>query len=372
MTLSLVIFLLALGLQASRWIGGWVASRRTHRALQWRNEERLRCARADAQPRQPLQSVGRLRWGGRRGPSAGPGTGPSVSELLAPHEPALLWGPYSRTNPARARRARRQALAVYIGVFVGVGALILVLALTPLRTVAVLGGTLATVAAIAWIQRVGAALAPEDARERLEAVRQDRRAPAILLRPFGFEGQDFPPRRPLGLVEERPLPVEEAIALAVGDAAPILAVGRPDDRLPRGNAVRLYADAEHWQPLVRDLIGRARWLILRAGETPGVRWEVEEIIRQGRLQRCVIVLVDWEGYPFGMERYASFAAALAEWTGIVLPAAGWNSWLLWFDARGHPQLSGSRRPWRGEHEFVPVLRARLCDDDGTEPIVAAV
>jgi hypothetical protein len=259
---------------------------------------------------------------------------------------------------------RRQSIVVYVAVFVAIGALIIGLALTPLRTVAPLGGALVAVAAIVWIQRVHAGLVPDQARARLDAVRQDRRAPVILLRPFGFEGQDFAPRRPLGLFEERPLPVEEAMALAVGDAAPILAVGRPDDRLPRGNAVRLYADAERWQPLVRDLIGRARWLILRAGDTPGVRWEIEEIVRQRRLQRCVIVMIDWQGYPFGRERYASFAAALEEWTGIVLPAAGWNSWLLWFDAQGQPQLSGSRRPWRGEHEFVPMLRAQLGAADG--------
>jgi hypothetical protein len=359
MTLSLVILLFALGLQMLRWLGGWVASRRTYRARQWREEEVLRCVRADEQPHRPLKPAGLLHWAGWRGPRAGPAAGPSVNELLAPHEPALLWGPYGRTDPARARRVRRQALAVYIGIFAGIAVLTIGLALTPLRTAATLGGALAAVAAIVWIQRVQAGLAPEHARERLEAVRQDRRAPAILLRPFGFEGQDFPARRPLGLVEERPLPVEEAIALAVGDAAPILAVGSPDDRLPRGRAIRLYASAEHWQPLVRDLIVRARWLILRAGETPGVRWEIEEIIRQGRLQRCVIVMIDWEGYPFGRERYTLFAASLAEWTGIVLPPAGWNSWLLGFDARGQPRLSGSRRPWRSEHEFVPMLRAQL-------------
>jgi hypothetical protein len=70
-------------------------------------------------------------------------------------------------------------------------------ALTPLRTVEMLCGTLAAVAAIVWFQRVHAGLTPEQARERLEAVRQDRRAPAILLRPFGFEQQDFSARSAL-------------------------------------------------------------------------------------------------------------------------------------------------------------------------------
>lgn len=348
--LSAILWLLAMTLVALKWLGAVVAVRRTHRACQWRDDRRLLGPQPDWTALRPAG----LRRVTLRQRHAEP-----LSHLLDRHADILDWRPYDRTDPQRASRALRRTNVRVVLLMAGFSLGMLSLALTPFKSVALLLGGILFGALSLVVRRAYIEHAPERARTRLDALRADRRATALLLRPFGLEGQAFAPQRPFGLMALPPTPVEEAMARAVGRAMPALAVGRPGDDLPRGHAVRLYASELGWQPLVSELIGRSDWLLVRAGASDGIRWEVEEIRRQGRLCDCVIALVDWEGYPFGQERYAQFADAFAGWTGIALPERGWNSWLLWFDRQCRPRLSGSRRPWRGEHEFVPLLRRVL-------------
>ncbi|MBQ0986798.1 hypothetical protein KBZ10_20230 [Streptomyces sp. F63] len=59
----------------------------------------------------------------------------------------------------------------------------------------------------------------------------------------------------------------------------VVAVGRPGERLPLPGAHRFYLPLDDWQPVVSDLIGRARLVVLVAGTGPGTLWELTEAVR---------------------------------------------------------------------------------------------
>ncbi|MGW7521799.1 hypothetical protein ACWGJ2_40165, partial [Streptomyces sp. NPDC054796] len=59
----------------------------------------------------------------------------------------------------------------------------------------------------------------------------------------------------------------------------LVAVGQPGERLPLPGAQRFYLPLHGWQPVVSELIGRARLVVLVAGTGPGTLWELTEAVR---------------------------------------------------------------------------------------------
>ncbi|MER6308674.1 hypothetical protein [Streptomyces sp. NPDC001657] len=60
---------------------------------------------------------------------------------------------------------------------------------------------------------------------------------------------------------------------------PVVAVGQPGEKLPLPGADRFYLPLDDWQPVVSDLIGRARLVVLIPGTSPGALWELTEAAR---------------------------------------------------------------------------------------------
>jgi hypothetical protein len=67
---------------------------------------------------------------------------------------------------------------------------------------------------------------------------------------------------------------EEALARALGGIGPFVAIGQPDEWLPKLGAYRMYRGHSEWQDTVRDLLKRASLVIVRVGYTPGLLWEL--------------------------------------------------------------------------------------------------
>jgi hypothetical protein len=79
---------------------------------------------------------------------------------------------------------------------------------------------------------------------------------------------------------------EEQLAEVLKPFGDLVAIGRPGESLPTPGAAKLYASHEKWQ---RDVIGQmktAKLVVIRAGNTPGVLWEMRkarEILRPCQL-----------------------------------------------------------------------------------------
>jgi hypothetical protein len=105
----------------------------------------------------------------------------------------------------------------------------------------------------------------------------------LYLRPF--ETQSVTSRRhnpyiSLGILANMFLEIfhsteEQKLAKALGVIAPGITVGRPDDEVPPLGFRRLYIEEEDWTSTVRELIVKARLVVLRLGGAPGILWELK-------------------------------------------------------------------------------------------------
>jgi hypothetical protein len=100
----------------------------------------------------------------------------------------------------------------------------------------------------------------------LQLLERDRRPPIVYLRPFSLDAL-FGGNR------------EGELCKLFGQHGPVVAIGRPGEvfGIPRG-AARLYVSDDHWQNAVLRLLEDARAVLLVAGKTAGVAWELHTIL----------------------------------------------------------------------------------------------
>jgi hypothetical protein len=96
-----------------------------------------------------------------------------------------------------------------------------------------------------------------------ETTKSDTRPPIVFLRSFY---QD-----PYMSAEEQKL--EDALKRF----GPFIAIGNPEDKLPPLGAGRFYVGSKNWQSKVIDLLDRAALVIILAGSTPGLAWEISQV-----------------------------------------------------------------------------------------------
>jgi hypothetical protein len=203
-----------------------------------------------------------------------------------------------------------------------------------------------------------------------EAREADRRPPILLLRAFADDGRE------VHLVEEGAVPVtlEEVLVARLSRRGPVVAVGRPGDRLPPIGAGREYV-AGDWQARVRQLIGEAAVVVVLIHETPGLLWEVEQIFTGACEGRLVLVVPAAE--PEVLDRRWAAVRRTIEALDpgmrdgrLSLPMDG--ALALVFDAGGRPLRIVGRKRIRGYYVdaveqalwFVGVAGRRKGRDTG--------
>jgi hypothetical protein len=96
--------------------------------------------------------------------------------------------------------------------------------------------------------------------------------------------------------------LEQALARIVQPYGPFIAIGRPGESVPPLGAARFYV--EDWQAAVRSVAESSRLVILVAGQTPGVLWELDHLLGTTTRDRLVIV------FPPGTDPAAWWAAVM--------------------------------------------------------------
>jgi hypothetical protein len=158
--------------------------------------------------------------------------------------------------------------------------------------ITVLVGMVLLFAAVAMYLRARrwAALRTAEVRAR------DGRAPVLFLRSFGDDDlrvwAHASPR--LALVERllgrRTERFEVVLGWHLWRFGPVVAVGRPLEKLPPLGAAREYLDQEQWQKEVEKRIDQARAVVVVLGRTSGLLWELQAIERLGATDRMLIVV----------------------------------------------------------------------------------
>ena len=129
-----------------------------------------------------------------------------------------------------------------------------------------------------------------------EMRRRDTRPPVILLRSFGDDvvGVDRGPtvNTPLSFWDAKALTLEEVIERALWLAGPVIAIGRPGEKLPPAGAAREYVPDGDWQARVGELIAECRYVSVVAGTSEGLLWECRMLSEARALAKVVVLPPD--------------------------------------------------------------------------------
>ena len=125
-----------------------------------------------------------------------------------------------------------------------------------------------------------------------------------------------------------------------------MAIGKPGERLPQLGAHRLYVGDADWQQVVTSYITRAEPIILIAGKTTWVQWELSNIAALGRLNRLLIV------FPRSTD-----AERTARWQNLKLALDG----TPWSVAADTIDITGALAVFMQAEGFV-VIRSRAAHE----------
>ena len=88
---------------------------------------------------------------------------------------------------------------------------------------------------------------------------------------------------------------ESALCQVLGECGPVIAIGKPNERLPSFGAGRLYVDNTHWQDVIRHLLQHVRFVVLRFGLTEGLWWELD-LVAKSIPQEKILIFLPWDSY----------------------------------------------------------------------------
>jgi hypothetical protein len=102
---------------------------------------------------------------------------------------------------------------------------------------------------------------------------------------------------------------EEQLAAALSAAGPVVALGRPGDRLPGLGACRMYVPDDGWRETIVDLLRRARLVVMVLGPGRNLEWELVQAVRIVPPERLALfVFMPSASYP-GIRKVISRAFA---------------------------------------------------------------
>jgi hypothetical protein len=125
-------------------------------------------------------------------------------------------------------------------------------------------------------------------RRRNEIILRDK-PPVLLLRSFTDDVAGIPSNMLISRLFRRRKRLEETIGQQLTGAGPFVAIGRPGERLPQLGASRLYLDDSEWQAVVEAFIARSDLIIMIAGKTQWIQWELANVLKQDRIAALLIV-----------------------------------------------------------------------------------
>ena len=140
---------------------------------------------------------------------------------------------------------------------------------------------------------------------------------------------------------------EEQLAAAFERLGRFEAIGLPEETLLPIGAARRQVDRDTWRVEVSAMMEAARLIVIRAGATPGLQWEIERAIALNR-PRDTMLLV-----PHSQDAYTAFVAItrttfpfpLPEWTAFADTPSNANvAGVVRFAADWHPQALAVRLP----------------------------
>jgi hypothetical protein len=139
----------------------------------------------------------------------------------------------------------------------------------------------------------------------------DRRPPVLFLRSFADD--NLPLERSFqwfrGLLREE-LTFEEFVVDRLWTLGPVVAIGKPEEKLSPVGAAREYVHGPNWQERVEAILDECAWVVVVLGDSAGLSWEYQQIQRRGLDERLVLVVPPLSLTTIS-SRWETFQAAFA-------------------------------------------------------------
>jgi hypothetical protein len=186
------------------------------------------------------------------------------------------------------------------------------------------------------------------ARSAADTLAKDSRPPVLYLRSFKEDGRDFSGHHFLYRS------YEESVVRSLRHIGPVIAVGSPEEsaHLPALGAARMYLRDAEWRAHVDALIRWSGLIVVHAGTSPGLIWELHRVLMAGRHDRLIICLpVDRAGRSRRSRRadqlYQNFREATQRLFPKPLPQSATGYAFLFFWPDWTPILLDARNPPSG-------------------------
>lgn len=114
--------------------------------------------------------------------------------------------------------------------------------------------------------------------------------PILLLRSFADDVTRVQPDRLMMRFQFRKKRLEEVVASLITPIGTFIGIGSPNERLPQLGAQRAYFEDDTWQDAILHWIGISRFVVMVAGLTEWVQWELRTLIEKSGLERLIILI----------------------------------------------------------------------------------
>ena len=107
---------------------------------------------------------------------------------------------------------------------------------------------------------------------------------------------------------------EENIERAVRDIGPLIAIAKPNANLPDLGATRLPTfEDDQWQEAIKQLMAKAKLILLRLGNTDFLLWEARLALQQNYANKLAFLI------PKGVKAYNAFVADAEQYSSLNFP-----------------------------------------------------
>jgi hypothetical protein len=121
-----------------------------------------------------------------------------------------------------------------------------------------------------------------------ELHKRSTRRPVFYLRSFSLDAEIGQPT-PLDLILNVAIANrEEACTTILRECGPVIAIGRPGEKLPALGAARFYVSHELWQQKVADVVSVAQLVVWATGVTAGLRWEIGHLLNSVPPEKLIL------------------------------------------------------------------------------------
>lgn len=202
----------------------------------------------------------------------------------------------------------------------------------------------------------------------------DKRAPVLFLRSFADDEKVNYQAADHSLFD---FSLESRLAGHFNHYGPFIAVGAPKDKLPHLGAVRAQLSDDEWQGTVTGWMKAAGYIVLMAGTTHWVGWELKKVLDLGQASKLMVLFPqatrrlrrkkDFEG-RLGVVRGA--CAGTVWQAGLSVPLDARRIRSVVFDPAGQVTVVTSRPRNRESFHLAALLAQQFIDQRGHQLAVA--